>query len=67
MMAQKTNRQGTIKTELQVNGTKVELKGFVQRFLGQAVIGMVQSLRGIDEVQTIQVKICSVETDVVDP
>ncbi|MBM4025104.1 MAG: hypothetical protein FJ280_06790 [Planctomycetes bacterium] len=52
-----TNREPTIRTELQVNGRKVDLNDFVQRFLGQAVIGMVQSLRGVEEVQTIRLEI----------
>jgi hypothetical protein len=57
MTAQGMKQDGTIRTELQVNGTKIELKDFIQRFLGQAVIGMVQSLRGVDEVQTLHLEI----------
>jgi hypothetical protein len=33
------------------------LNDFVQSFIGQAVIGMVQSLRGVDDVQRIHLEI----------
>ncbi len=57
MTTDRNNQELTIRTELQVNGRKVELNDFVQNFLGQAVIGMVRSLRGVGDVQKIHLEI----------
>jgi hypothetical protein len=43
--------------ELKVNGKEIELNSFVENFISQAVIGMVQSLRGVGNVETIVLKI----------
>ena len=57
MTTNRTDQELTIRTELQVNGREVELNDFVQSFIGQAVIGMAQSLRGVDDVQKIHLEI----------
>lgn len=44
-------------TELEVNGQTIELNSFVEDFLSQAIIGMLKSLRGVDDIETINVKI----------
>ena len=56
-MADRTNPELMIRAELLVNGSKVELNDFVQSFIGQAVIGMVKSLRGTGNVQQIRLDI----------
>jgi hypothetical protein len=43
--------------ELKVNGEEIELNSFAQNIISQAVIGMVKSLRGVGEVETINLKI----------
>ena len=43
--------------ELAVNGEKVKLNNFVQGFISQTLIGMVKSLRGIGDIETIELKI----------
>jgi hypothetical protein len=45
--------------ELKINGESVELNTFVQNFISQTLIGMVKPLRGVDEVETIEVKVSS--------
>lgn len=57
MTTDRTDQDLMIKTELQVNGREIELNDFVQSFIGKAVIGMVQSLRGVDDVQKIHLEI----------
>ncbi len=47
----------TLQTELIVNGLRVELNSFVQNFIGRAVVGMLTSLRGVSDVQSVRVKI----------
>ncbi len=43
--------------ELEVNGQKIDLNTFVETFISQAIIGMLKSLRGVDIVETIDLKI----------
>lgn len=47
----------TIQTDLTVNGKKIELNAFVQSFIGRAIIGMLASLRGISDIQTVRLEI----------
>ena len=42
---------------LEVNGKEVRIKDFVQEVISGAVVGMVGSLKGIDEPQTIELTI----------
>lgn len=45
------------KVELKINGKKVELNSFVNNFISATVTGMVKSLRGVDKVKTLNLKI----------
>jgi hypothetical protein len=40
-----------------VNGKKVPMKGFVQDIVGQAVVGMLSTLKGVAKPKKIEVKI----------
>ncbi len=51
------NQKPVANTELAVNGEKIILNNFVQGFISQTLIGMVKSLRGVDEIETIELKI----------
>ena len=56
-MACDLNQKSETDTELTVNGEKIELNDFVQGFISQTVIGMAKSLRGVDNIETIDLKI----------
>ena len=56
-MVSDANQKPLADAELAVNGEKVELNTFVQGFISQTLIGMVKSLRGIGDVETIELKI----------
>ena len=56
-MACETNQKPTPLAELKVNGKEIELNNFAQNFILHTVIGMVKSLRGIDNVETISLKV----------
>lgn len=47
----------TADADLTVNGKKVPLNTFVQGFMAQTVIGMLKSLRGVDNIETVELKI----------
>jgi len=51
------DQEPTIRAELTVNGREIELNNFVQDFVGKAVIGMVGSLRGVDDAQTLTLSV----------
>ena len=53
----KSKHESGFNAELDVNGQKIELNSFVESFLSQAVIGMLKSLRGVNDIKTINVKI----------
>ena len=52
-----TNHKSSANVELAVNGEKVKLNNFIQGFISQTLIGMVKSLRGISNIETIELKI----------
>jgi hypothetical protein len=56
-MTHDTNQEFSANAELAVNGKKVILNDFVQGFISQTLIGMVKSLHGVDDVETINLKI----------
>ena len=56
-MACETNEKLTTRTELKVNGKQIELNNFAQNFISQTVIGMVKSLRGVGNVETISLNV----------
>lgn len=51
------DQKPAIRVELQVNGREIELNGFVQDFIGGAILGMVGPLRGVDDVRTATLSI----------
>ena len=56
-MVCEANQKPTARVELKVNGKEIELNNFTQNFISQTVIGMVESLRGVGHVETINLKI----------
>lgn len=56
-MVCETNQKPIAQTELKVNGKEIELNSFVQNFFSQTVIGMVKSLRGVDDIETISLSV----------
>ncbi len=56
-MACEGDQKPELMAELVVNGQKIELTGFVQDFIGRAVIGMVTSLKGVTDVQKVTLNI----------
>ena len=51
------NREFIINADLIVNGERVVLNNFVEGFISQTVIGMLKSLKGIGDIETIDLKI----------
>ena len=56
-MACERDQEPVLKTELKVNGREIELNNFVQGFMGLAVTGMLKSLKGVTDVQTVTLNI----------
>ncbi len=56
-MACNSNQEPIVGTQLWVNGADIELNNFVENFISQTVIGMVTSLRGVGNIETIELKI----------
>ena len=56
-MACERDQKPALKTELKVNGQEIELNNFVQDFMGLAVIGMIKSLNGVTDAQTVTLSI----------
>jgi len=56
-MVCETNQKPTAQTELKVNNKEIELNSFVQNFFSQTVIGMVKSLRGVDDIETVSLSV----------
>ncbi|MHC4434016.1 MAG: hypothetical protein ACYTBS_19410 [Planctomycetota bacterium] len=54
-MACEPDQKPVLKTELKVN--EIELNNFVQDFMGLAVTGMIKSLKGVGDVQTVTLNI----------
>ena len=52
-----TNQKSVTNADLAINGKKIELNSFVESFISQTVIGMVKSLRGVDNIEAIDLKI----------
>jgi hypothetical protein len=51
------NQESAFKVELKVNGKTIELNNFVDNFISQTVAGMVKSLRGVGDIEDIDLKI----------
>ena len=56
-MACESNQKSVTKADLIINSEKIELNSFVEGFMSQTIIGMVKSLRGVDKIETIDLKI----------
>ena len=56
-MACETNQEPTASVELKVNGEEVELNPFVTNFISETVKGMIKPLRGVNNVETVELKI----------
>jgi len=56
-MACEANQEATFGAELIVNGQKIELNPFVTNFISEAVLGMIKPLRGVNNVETVELKI----------
>jgi hypothetical protein len=51
------DQEPILQTDLTVNGQKVELNNFIQNFMGGAIIGMLASLRGVGDIQSVSLEI----------
>ena len=60
-MACNLNQDSVMNADLTVNGKKIALNSFVEGFMSQTVIGMIKSLRGVDKIETINLKISKKE------
>jgi hypothetical protein len=52
-----SNQEPIVSAQLWINGAEIELNNFVKNCISQTVIGMVTSLRGVSNIETIEVKI----------
>lgn len=52
-----SNEKPTAQVELKINGEELDLNTFVENFISETVMGMVKSLRGVDQIRTINLKI----------
>ena len=57
MIACEPNQKPVANVDLKVNGERVKLNNFVQDFISQTVTGMVKSLRGVGDIETIDLNI----------
>ena len=57
LMACEANQKPVANVDLTVNGEKIELNSFIENFISQTVIGMVKSLRGVGDIEAIDLKI----------
>lgn len=54
------NHEQTAKVELKVNGRQVDLNDFVENLIGETVLGMIKSLRGVGRIETAELSITRV-------
>jgi hypothetical protein len=57
LMVCDANQKPATNVDLTINGEKVDLNNFVQGFISETVIGMVRSLRGVGDIETIELKV----------
>ena len=51
------SQKSAFQAELRINDKEIELNNFVEGMISKTIIGMVKSLRGVDEVKTLSLKI----------
>jgi len=56
-MVGNTNLDPIVDVKLKVNGEKIELTSFVKSFISGTIFGMVKSLRGVDEVESLKLEL----------
>lgn len=56
-MVCEADQKPVVRVELKVNGKKTELNNFVENFIAQTVIGMVSSLRGVSNIDTVNLQV----------
>jgi hypothetical protein len=56
-MACNSNQEPIVSVQLRINGAEIELNNFVKNCISQTVSGMVTSLRGVSNIETIELKI----------
>ena len=56
-MGCKSDQKPVARVDLTINGEKIGLNSFVEGFISQTVLGMVKSLRGVSDAETIELKI----------
>jgi len=56
-MACQANQESKGCVKLKVNGDEIQLNKFVENFIHQTVIGMVSSLRGVSDIETVNLEI----------
>jgi len=57
LMVCEANQKPTARVELEVNDKEIKLNRFVANFIAQTVVGMVKSLRGVGDIETINLKV----------
>ncbi len=57
MVADEASQEPTVWDELKVNGKEIKLNNFVVSFISQTVIGMVKSLRGVGDIERVDLRI----------
>ena len=55
----------SFKATLQVNKTSIELNSFVEQFLAQVVFGAVSSLKGVEDVQSLELYLEQGDTNII--
>ena len=56
-MVCETNQESTADVKLKVNGQEIELNSFIMGFISETVTGMIKPLRGVDNIETVELKI----------
>ncbi len=58
-MVCESEQKPQVEVLLAVNGREIELNNFVESFISQTVIGMVKSLRGVGDIETVDLKLAN--------
>jgi hypothetical protein len=56
-MACESNQKSVNNVDLTINGKTIDLNCFVESFISETIIGMVKSLRGVGDIEAIDLKI----------